>query len=138
MLALFGIASLFFRQSDAGSDQLSLVGGFFAYAFLAFAVIVGLIAWRGKGTRDAHRLAERFLNENETVARVIGKPVDVQMRPAHTEQSENGGRLTILAEVDGPLGEGSVEAIAEKVGDEWRIVGGDLEVEDQHIALAGD
>lgn len=138
MLGLFAIVSVFLSSSEEGNDRLSLVGGFFAYAFIAFAVIVAVVAWRGKSTRDAHRLAERFLEDHAAVTRVLGDPVDVRLRPGRTAQSPNGGRMTIPAEIGGPLGEGSAETIVERAGEQWRVVGGDLEFEDQHVALAAD
>ncbi|MDH3227109.1 MAG: hypothetical protein OEM67_08490 [Thermoleophilia bacterium] len=138
MLALFGVVAFIFRRVDVANDQLSVVGGFFAYGFIAFAALVGLLAWRGKDVRDAHTVADRFLADHATVGRTIGKPVDVRLRPARTARSANGARLTIPAEVGGPLAEGTAEAIVEREGEQWRVVGGDLEVDDHHFALVAD
>ena len=133
MLGLFGIVSFFFRGSESGTDQLSLAAGIFAYAFIAFAILVGVLAWTGRGVRDAHGIAERFLQEDAAIGREVGKPVDVTLRPRRTVASERGGRLTIPADVGGPLGLGTATVAVEREGESWRVVESDFTLDEDAI-----
>lgn len=133
MLGLFAIVSIVLGGSDSRDDNLSVAAGVFAYAFIAFALIVGFFAWRGKELRAVHRQAEQFIDEHPTVRREIGEPVDVRMRPTRSERSEDGGQITMPALVAGPLGEGDASAVAIRIGEDWSIAGGSLTLGDDPL-----
>jgi hypothetical protein len=135
MLGLFAIVALVFQQTGVSDERLSLVAGLFAYGFVIFAAIVGVLAWRGTDVRRAHAHVERFLADHATVGRAVGEPVDVRLRPSRTTRSPKGGRLTIPGEVEGPLALGSAETVVERTGDDWQVVSAALEVGERRHEL---
>ena len=134
MLGVFGIVAFVLQRADAGEDALSVVGGVLAYGFIAFAALVGYLAWKGASRRRAHQVAERFLAESEVVGRVVGTPVDVRLRPSRT-RTLDGSRLEIVGEVGGQLGQADASATVEPKGDSWRVVDGRVAAEDGTLPL---
>jgi hypothetical protein len=134
MLGVFGIVAFVLQRADAGDDALSVVGGVLAYGFIAFAALVGYLAWKGTPRRRAHQVAERFLADSEVVGRVVGKPVDVRLRPSRTREID-GSHLEIVGEVGGQLAQADVSATVAPEGDTWRVVDGRVAADDRTLPL---
>lgn len=134
LFGLFAIAWIVVSRSGGSDDDLNIVVGVLVYAFLGFAAVVTFLAWRrrGGGPRGG---VEGYLQGHPLVVEAVGEPVEVRMPPGATGRGH--GQANVVAEVTGPRGEARAELALARLGREWEVLGGTLQVDGRNLQLEG-
>jgi hypothetical protein len=129
----FAIATLVIRRLDGSDQTLSLVGGVVGYVFLVVAVVILVRGWRNRGAGDKDAVGA-FLRGHPAVAEAVGSPVSVG-RAGGDVLGRGHGQATLSVPVSGPAGRGTAEIVMARLGREWEILGGTLEVHGERVPL---
>lgn len=133
MFAAFFVVAFCVRQLDMGSEHLlSVLGGVLAWVFIAYAAVIGTVAWRRRAGA-AERAVRSYLAVHPGVMSWLGTPVHVDMpdgAPANPPGQQN-----VVVAVTGPLGEAHAHLVLARLGRSWEVLQGDLEMDGRRVRL---
>lgn len=132
--ATFAILAFVVRRMGGSQETLSVVGGAIAYGFLIAAVVVLIRGWRNRGVGDRDSIAA-WLCDHPVVVGALGSPVVVG-RPGGDGLGPGHGQANVMVPLSGPTGRGVAELSLARLGREWEILGGTLEVRGERMPLA--
>lgn len=130
----FFVVAFCVRQLDMGSEHtLSVVGGVLAWVFLAYAAVVGTVAWRRR-SGAAERAVCVYLERHPGVMSWLGTPVRVQV-PGGADSSATASQQNVTAVVTGPLGQAQAHVVLARLGRSWEVLQGELEMDGSRVRL---
>ena len=135
-LGAFFVIALVIRRSGGSDETLSVVGGVMAYGFLAFALVVGVRAWRRR-SRGARAAIQTFLAGHPKVIEEVGEPVRVNVPSEVARGLRKPGQANVRVELSGPGGSGDADLVMARLGHEWEVLTAALEVDGRRVALVG-
>lgn len=130
----FAILAFVVRRMGGSQETLSIVGGAVAYGFLIAAVVVLIRGWRNRGAGDRDAIGA-WLRDHPVVVGALGGPVVVG-RPGGDGLGPGHGQANVVVPLSGPTGRGVAELSLARLGREWEILGGTLEVRGERMPLA--
>jgi len=135
LFGVFFIVAFVFRRAGVSQDTLSIVGGAFAYVFLAAVVAILVIGWRRRG-RDAGAAAERFVARHPSVVESVGRPLDVGRPEGEVPSGSGPAQANLMVPVSGPGGAGKVDLVMARLGRQWEVLSASLLVDGDRVRLA--
>ena len=135
LFGVFFLVAFTFRRAGVSQGTLSIVGGVFAYLFLAAVVAILVIAWRRRG-RDAGAAAERFVARHPAVVESVGRPVEVGEPEGEVPTGRAPGQCNLMVPVGGPGGSGKVDLVMARIGRQWEVLSATLVVDGDRVRLA--
>jgi Cytochrome oxidase complex assembly protein 1 len=138
MMGVFFIVAFIFRRVGVSQDTLTIVAGTFAYGFLAFALVVGVLAWRRR-PGGIEQAVSAYLSRNRTMVDLLGEPlvVAVPTAMADSEQAE-GAQVNVAAVVSGPRGAADADLVLARLGRRWEVLDATVEHDGERHVLSGD
>lgn len=130
MFGTFLVIAFTFRRLDVSQETLSVVGGSFAYAFLAAAAVILWQGWRRRGLLVEPAIT-RFLASQPAVAQAVGTPITLEVPPEAQRQARGHAQANLSVNVSGPEGAAVADLVMARLGREWEVLSGAL-VRDGH------
>jgi hypothetical protein len=135
LFGAFAVVAVVFRSLDVSQETLSIVGGAFAYVFIAAVAVILALAWRRRG-RDAAGAAERFVARHPAVLTAVGEPVEVGRPEGEVPRGSGAAQANLVVPVRGPTGSGRVDLVMARLGREWEVLSATLVVDGDRVRLA--
>ncbi len=132
---IFLIVAAVFRSTDSSQKTLSVVAGFFAYAFLAAAAIILVRGWRRRG-QDAERAAISFVSGHPAVASAMGRPLEVGAPEGEIPSGNGPAQANLEVPVSGPADSGQVDLVMARIARDWEVLSATLVVDGDRVKLA--
>lgn len=136
MFGVFLIVAFTFRRLDVSQDTLSVVGGTFAYGFLAAAAVILVRGWLRRGLPVEPAIA-RYLEGHPAVVQEVGTPVSVQVPPEVRGWARGHAQANVRVDVTGPAGVAVADLVMARLGREWEILSGALVLDGRRVPLEG-
>jgi Cytochrome oxidase complex assembly protein 1 len=138
VFGIYFVIAFTFRRFGVSQDTLTIVAGVLAYAFLAFVLVVGLIAWRRR-PGGVEQAVSGYLEGHPTVTGLLGEPIEVAV-PTSVAQAKavDGGQVNVSAVVSGPRGNADADLVLARLGRRWEVLDGSVEHDGERHALSAD
>jgi hypothetical protein len=138
VFGIYFVIAFVFRRLGVSQDALTIVAASMAYAFLAFALVVGVLAWRCR-PGGIERAVSEYLSRHRTILDLLGEPlvVAVPTAMAAAEQSE-GTQVNVAAVVSGPRGAADADLVLARLGRHWEVLDAAIEHQGERHVLSGD
>lgn len=135
LFGAFAIVAFTFRRTGVSQETLSIVGGVFAYVFLAAVAWIVVASWRRRG-RDAAGAAERFVARHPAVLEWVGHPVDVGRPEGEVPSGSGPAQANLMVPIGGPDGVGRVDLVMARLSRQWEVLSATLVVDGDRVRLA--
>lgn len=130
----FALIAFVVRQAGGSQETVSIIGGAAAYGFLIAAIVILIRGWRNRGAGDREAIGA-WLREHPGVVGELGSPVVVG-RPGGDALGPGHGQANVVVPLSGPAGRGVAQLSLARLGREWEILGGVLEVRGERMPLS--
>ena len=130
----FAIVAFVVRRVGGSQETLSIIGGVVAYGFLIAAVVTLIRGWRNRGAGDRDQIGA-WLRDHPAVVSALGAPIIVG-KPGGDALGPGHGQANVIVPLSGPTGRGVASLSLARLGREWEILGGTLEVRGERMPLS--
>lgn len=130
----FGIVAFVVRRLGASEATVSILAGAMAYGLLIAAVVVLVRGYRRRGVASPEVLSA-WLREHPGIVSALGSPIVVG-RVSGDALGPGHGQANVSVPLTGPVGRGVAHLSLARLGREWEVLGGVLEVRGERMTLS--